>query len=80
MRHRDASRVNRVGDGKVGARSINRCFPSPDACNAFYGPDGKIIPIFRVHMDVQNEFAGDLNRRKVFAFWLCLSGILVADP
>jgi hypothetical protein len=29
---------------------------------AFYGQDGKLLPIFRVHMDVQNEFAADLRR------------------
>jgi hypothetical protein len=30
--------------------------------DAFYGPDGKIIPIFRVHMDLQKEFVSDLRR------------------
>ena len=33
-----------------------------EGADAFYGPDGKIIPMFRVHMDLQNEFAGDLRR------------------
>ena len=33
-----------------------------EGADAFYGPDGKIIPIFRVHMDLQNEFAEDLRR------------------
>ncbi len=35
--------------------------------DAFYGPDGKIIPMFRVHMDLQNEFAGDLRRFGIMA-------------
>ena len=30
--------------------------------DAFYGPDGHILPIFRVHMDLQKEFATDLRR------------------
>jgi hypothetical protein len=28
---------------------------------AFYGPDGRILPMFRVHMDLQQEFANDLR-------------------
>ena len=34
----------------------------PGGPDAFYGPDGKLLPIFRVHMDLQNEFAADLRR------------------
>jgi len=30
--------------------------------NAFYGPDGRILPMFRVHMDLQQEFANDLRK------------------
>jgi hypothetical protein len=30
--------------------------------DAFYGADGKLIPMFQVHMDLQNEFAADLRR------------------
>ena len=30
--------------------------------NAFYGADGKLLPIFRVHMDLETEFAADLRR------------------
>ena len=30
--------------------------------DAFYGPDGKLLPMFQVHMDLQTEFAGDLRR------------------
>ncbi len=35
-----------------------------DGADAFYGygPDGKILPMFRVHMDLQSEFAGDIRR------------------
>lgn len=32
-----------------------------DGADAFYGPDGKIIPMFRVHMDLQSELARDLR-------------------
>ncbi len=34
----------------------------PVGPDAFYGPDGKLLPIFRVHMDLENEFAADLRR------------------
>jgi len=30
--------------------------------DAFYGTDGKLLPIFQVHMDLQKEFAADLRR------------------
>ena len=30
--------------------------------NAFYGTDGRIQPSFRVHMDLQKEFAADLRQ------------------
>jgi hypothetical protein len=30
--------------------------------DAFYGPDGRLLPAFRVHMDLQKEFAQDLRR------------------
>jgi hypothetical protein len=29
---------------------------------AFYGPDGRLLPAFRVYMDLQKEFAQDLRR------------------
>jgi hypothetical protein len=29
--------------------------------DAFYGTDGRILPAFRVHMDLQREFAADLR-------------------
>lgn len=38
---------------------LPRLAEGPDA---FYGPDGKLLPIFRVHMDLENEFAADLRR------------------
>jgi len=30
--------------------------------DAFYGTDGRILPAFRVHMDLQKEFAADLRK------------------
>ena len=30
--------------------------------DAFYGTDGKLLPIFQVHMDLQKEFSADLRR------------------
>ena len=30
--------------------------------DAFYGSDGHLVPMFRVHMDLQREFAMDLRR------------------
>jgi len=30
--------------------------------DAFYGRDGRLLPAFRVHMDLQKEFAVDLLR------------------
>lgn len=30
--------------------------------DGFYGPDGKLLPMFRVHMDLQSEFAADLRK------------------
>ena len=35
--------------------------------DAFYGPDGKLLPMFRVHMDLQTEFATDLRRMSQMA-------------
>ena len=40
--------------------------------DAFYGTDGRILPAFRVHMDLQKEFAADLEssptKRMTFDF------------
>jgi hypothetical protein len=30
--------------------------------DTFYGTDGRLLPVFRVHMDLQKEFATDLRR------------------
>jgi hypothetical protein len=30
--------------------------------DTFYGADGHLLPLFRVHMDLQKEFAMDLRR------------------
>jgi len=30
--------------------------------DAFYATDGRILPAFRVHMDLQKEFAADLRK------------------
>jgi hypothetical protein len=38
---------------------LPRMISGPDA---FYGPDGHLLPVFRVHMDLQKEFATDLHR------------------
>lgn len=34
----------------------------PAGPDAFYGADGKLLPVFRVHMGLENEFAADLRR------------------
>jgi hypothetical protein len=38
---------------------LPKALSGPDA---FYGPDGRLLPAFRVHMDLQKEFAEDLRR------------------
>lgn len=38
---------------------LPRLAAGPDA---FYGPDGKLLPMFRVHMDLQTEFAAELRK------------------
>ena len=50
---RPVQRIHRTGN------SGPRLAGGPDA---FYGSDGKLLPMFRVHMDLQNEFAADLRR------------------
>jgi hypothetical protein len=37
---------------------LPRLVAGPDA---FYGADGRILPVFRVYMDLQQEFASDLR-------------------
>ena len=34
----------------------------PAGPDAFYGEDDKLLPMFRVHMDLETEFAADLRR------------------
>lgn len=53
--HDSYDRYNQFTEREV----LPRLTGGPDA---FYGPDGKLLPIFLVHMDLQNEFAGDLRK------------------
>jgi hypothetical protein len=53
--HDNYDRYNQFTEREV----LPRLVEGPDA---FYGPDGKLLPIFRVHMDLQNDFAADLRR------------------
>jgi hypothetical protein len=53
--HDSYDRYNQFTEREV----LPRLAGGPDA---FYGPDGKLLAIFRVHMDLQNEFAADLRR------------------
>jgi len=48
---------------------LPRLATGPDA---FYGPDGKLLPIFRVHMDLQSEFAAELRKLSQMAHELRL--------
>lgn len=53
--HENYGRYNEFTEREI----LPRLSAGPDA---FYGPDGKLLPIFRVHMDLENEFAADLRR------------------
>lgn len=53
--HDNYERNNQFTEREVLPRNAS----GPDA---FYGPDGRILPIFRVHMDLQQEFANDLRK------------------
>ncbi len=53
--HDNYDRYNQFTEREV----LPRLADGPDA---FYGPDGKLLPIFRVHMNLQNDFAADLRR------------------
>ena len=53
--HDNYDRYNQFTEREV----LPRIAQGPDA---FYGLDGKLLPIFRVHMDLQKEFANDLRR------------------
>ncbi len=53
--HDNYDRYNQFTEREV----LPRISLGPDA---FYGPDGHILPMFRVHMDLQKEFATDLRK------------------
>jgi hypothetical protein len=53
--HENYARYNQFTEREV----LPRLAAGPDA---FYGPDGKLLPMFQVHMDLQKEFAADLRR------------------
>ena len=53
--HENYDRYNQFTEREV----FPRLSQGPDA---FYGADGKLLPMFRVHMDLQSEFAADLRR------------------
>jgi hypothetical protein len=53
--HDNYDRYNQFTEREV----LPRIALGPDA---FYGADGGILPPFRVHMDLQREFAGDLRK------------------
>ena len=53
--HDNYDRYNQFTEREV----LPRIALGPDA---FYGADGRIQPAFRVHMDLQKEFAADLRK------------------
>jgi hypothetical protein len=53
--HENYARYNEFTEREV----LPRVELGPDA---FYGADGKLLPMFRVHMNLQSEFAADLRR------------------
>ena len=53
--HDNYERYNQFTEREV----LPRLSGGPDV---FYGSDGKLLPMFRVHMDLQTEFATDLRR------------------
>jgi hypothetical protein len=52
--HDNYDRYNQFTEREV----LTRLAAGPDA---FYGTDGRILPLFRVYMDLQEEFANDLR-------------------
>jgi hypothetical protein len=58
--HDNYDRYNQFTEREI----LPRIASGPDA---FYGPDGKLLPIFRVQMDLETEFAADLRRLTVMA-------------
>jgi hypothetical protein len=53
--HDNYDRYNQFTEREV----LPRLATAPDS---FYGLDGRILPAFRVHMDLQQEFASDLRK------------------
>ena len=53
--HDNYDRYSQFTEREVLPRSLS----GPDA---FYGPDGHLLPVFQVHMNLQKEFAEDLRR------------------
>ncbi len=53
--HDNYDRYNQFTEREI----LPRLYAGPDA---FYGADGKLLPIFRVHMDLESAFAADLRR------------------
>lgn len=53
--HEKYERYNQFTEREV----LPRVELGPDA---FYAGDGKLLPMFRVHMDLGSEFAADLRR------------------
>ena len=58
--HDNYDRYNQFTEREV----LPKALLGPDP---FYGPDGLLLPAFRVHMDLQTEFAHDLRRLGVMA-------------
>ena len=58
--HDNYDRYHQFTEREVLPRKIT----GPDA---FYGADGKVLPQFRVHMDLQKEFANDLAKMGTMA-------------
>jgi hypothetical protein len=53
--HDNYDRYNQFTEREVLPRSLSWA-------DAFYGPDGHLLPAFRVHMNLQKELAEDLRR------------------
>jgi hypothetical protein len=58
--HDNYDRYNQFTEREV----LSKALSGPDA---FYGPEGRLLPAFRVHMDLQKEFAEDLRRLSTMA-------------
>jgi hypothetical protein len=58
--HDNYDRYNQFTEREV----LPKALSGPDA---FYGPEGRLLSAFRVHMDLQKEFAEDLRRLSTMA-------------